>query len=79
MKKATNTFDIDEINGELLVQYEYELITDCNDTTGYNSVDESTIKVISVEIVICGVGIQILPKLTEKQIDNIIENLYAEI
>lgn len=79
MKKATNTFDIDEINGELLVQYEYELITDCNDTTGYNSVDESTIKVTSVEIVIDGIGIQILPKLTEKQIDNIVENLYAAI
>lgn len=76
MKQATNRFQVDEINAELLVVYDYELITDCNDTTGYNSVDESTIKLTSVEVVIDGVGIQILPKLTEKQIDAIIEGCY---
>lgn len=39
------------------------------------SEDDVTIELNSVEIVICGRGIDILPKLTDKQKEEIINNL----
>lgn len=75
MKRTeTKLFEIEYI-GEVLVVYEIESIIYSNNDTGYNPINESEIKLKFVEIIIDGVGVDILPQLSQKQIDAIIEQL----
>ena len=74
MKHSTNTFEIDSL-GELLVGFDYDIRKDTGEHLGHNIVDESTIELTSVEIVFCGLGIDILNQLNDKQKYLIIKKL----
>jgi hypothetical protein len=66
-KHSTNTFPIDDIGEEIIVGFDYEFKYDTGEHTGHNLVNESTIELTSVEVVMCGVGVDILPQLNQEQ------------
>ena len=76
----TETFEIESIKGELLVSYSEVIIKnepnieECHGTHVINN-DDVIITLLSVEVVICGIGIDILPRLTKKQKNNIIQSI----
>jgi len=74
MKHSTNTFEIDNL-GEVLVGFDYEFKSYCNEDTGHNIVDESSIELTSVEVVFGGIGFDILPQLPQKIKDYIIKKI----
>jgi len=61
-------------NMEMLVDFS-EIIERSVKEINEESEDEVKVELTSVEIIICGRGIDILPKLSEKQKEEIINNL----
>jgi hypothetical protein len=61
-------------NMEMLVDFT-EIIERSVKEINEESEDEVKVELTSVEIIICGRGIDILPKLSEKQKEEIINNL----
>lgn len=64
---------VDDNGIEILVGYDYEKsgpqIEECH---GYHDVGNLvSVKLTSVEVIICGTGIDILPQMTKKQIERI--------
>ena len=66
--------DIVEV-AELLVTYEYERTTRTEECHGIHTFIDEEVNILSVEVVIAGIGIDITDKLTPKQKKAIIHDL----
>jgi hypothetical protein len=72
----TTNFKTDIIEGaELLVTYEYYRTTRTEECHGIHTLIDEDINLLSVEVVIAGIGIDITDKLTPKQKQAIIHDL----
>lgn len=78
MKQSNKTFEIEGVKGELLVSFEQEKTDGYYEETGNPSTwiaPTVYTELLSVEVVIAGIGIDILPQLTDKQKLAIIQEL----
>lgn len=67
---------VETIYGELLIGYDFDKRTRQEEGHGIHTFDDSEIELTSVEVLIAGVGIDILDKLTRKQKRAIINELH---